>query len=89
MQIRLQEELGPGFEVYRTQHYVIFYNSSEAYAKQVGALFEQLYRSFFIFWKNQRWELPEPEYPLVAVVLGDHDSSCLTQPMTLATPQNQ
>lgn len=74
MQIRLQEELGPGFEVYRTQHYVIFYNSSEAYAKQVGALFEQLYRSFFIFWKNQRWELPEPEYPLVAVVLGDHDS---------------
>ena len=63
MQIRLQDELGPGFEVYRTQHYVILFNSTEAYAKQVGALFEQLYRSFFIFWKNQRWELPEPEYP--------------------------
>ena len=74
MQTRLQDELGPGFEVYRTQHYVIFFNSTEAYAKQVGALFEQLYRSFFIFWKNQRWELPEPEFPLVAVVLRDHDS---------------
>lgn len=74
IQVRLQAELGPEFEVYRTQHYVIFFNSTEAYAKQVGALFEQLYRSFFIFWKNQRWELPEPEYPLVAVVLRDHES---------------
>ena len=67
-------ELAQGFHVYRTQHYVIFYNSTERYAKQVGALFEQLYRSFFTFWKNQRWDLPEPEYPLVAVVLRDHQS---------------
>lgn len=74
IQTRLQDELGSGFQVYRTQHYVIFFNSTEAYAKQVGALFEQLYRSFFIFWKNQRWELPEPEYPLVAFVLRDHES---------------
>ena len=72
IQSRLENELGQGCAIYRTQHYVICYNSSEAYAKQVGALFEQLYRSFFIFWKNQRWELPEPKYPLVAVVLRDH-----------------
>jgi len=74
MQVRLKNELGAGFEVFRTQHYVIGYNSSEAYAKQVAALFEQLYRSFFVFWKNQRWDLPEPKYPLVAVVLRDHES---------------
>ena len=74
IQSRLENELGQGFAEYRTQHYVICYNSTEAYAKQVGALFEQLYRSFFIFWKNQRWELPEPKYPLVAVVLRDHES---------------
>ena len=74
MQRRLQGELKEGFQVYRTQHYVIFYNCNELYAKQVGALFEQLYRSFFTFWKNQRWKLPEPDYPLVAVVLRDHSA---------------
>lgn len=69
---RLLAELDNDFSIYRTQHYVIAYNSSEAYAKKVGALFEQLYRGFFAFWKNQRWELPEPRFPLVAIVLRDH-----------------
>ncbi|MGI9471842.1 MAG: DUF1570 domain-containing protein [Rubripirellula sp.] len=71
---RMLEELKDGFQVYRTQHYMIVYNSSEGYAKQVGALFEQLYRGFFTYWKNQRWKLPEPEFPLVALVLKDHRS---------------
>lgn len=71
---RMLDELGPEFSVYKTQHYLIVYNSSDGYAKQVGGLFEQLYRGFFAFWKNQRWDLPEPEFPLVAVVLKDYDS---------------
>ncbi len=74
MEQRLLDELKDGFAIYRTQHYVIAYNCNEEYAKQVGALFEQLYRGFFAFWKNQRWELPEPRFPLVAVVLRDHDT---------------
>ena len=71
---RLLEELKDGFAIYRTQHYVVAYNCNEAYAKQVGALFEQLYRGFFAFWKNQRWDLPEPRFPLVAIVLRNHDA---------------
>jgi Protein of unknown function (DUF1570) len=74
MEKRLLEELQDGFAVYRTQHYLIAYNCSEEYAKQVGALFEQLYRGFFSFWKNQRWDLPPPRFPLVALVLRDHDA---------------
>lgn len=74
MENRMLKEMSDGFQVYRTQHYLIVYNSSEVYAKQVGALFEQLYRGFFTYWKNQRWELPEPEFPLVALVLKDHNS---------------
>jgi hypothetical protein len=74
MEKRLLEELGEGFAIFRTQHYVVAYNSSEPYARQVAAMFEQLYRGFFTFWKNQYWDLPEPEYPLVAVVLRDHES---------------
>jgi hypothetical protein len=71
---RLLEELGEGFSIYPTQHYLIAYDCSEPYVQRVGALFEQLHRSFFTFWENQRWELQEPEYPLVAVVLRNHDS---------------
>lgn len=71
---RLLEELGPTFSIYPTQHYLIAYDCSEPYVQRVGALFEQLHRSFFTFWKNQRWDLDEPDYPLVGIVLRDHDS---------------
>ncbi|TWT50351.1 hypothetical protein Pla22_30930 [Rubripirellula amarantea] len=71
---RMLSELGDRFSVYQTPHYVILYDGSEVYAKQVGSLFEQLYKNFFTFWKNQRWQLPEPDHPLVAIVLKDHDS---------------
>ncbi len=71
MEERLLKEMPSDFKVFRTQHYIVVYNSNEAYAKQVASLFESLYRGFFSFWKNQRWELPEPRFPLVAVVLRD------------------
>ena len=71
MEERLLKEMPSDFKVFRTQHYIVVYNSNEAYAKQVASLFESLYRGFFSFWKNQRWELAEPRFPLVAVVLRD------------------
>ena len=76
---RLLKELGSKFKnanfaVHRTQHYLIVYNSSDDYAERVGGLFESLYRAFFTYWKNQRWELSEPRFPMVAIVLKDHDS---------------
>ena len=74
MEQRMLAEMPDGFSVFRTQNYLIVYNSDELYAKQVGALFEQLYRNFFTFWKNQRWDLPEPRFPLVAIVLKDQQA---------------
>ena len=74
MERRMLEELPGEFKVYRTSHYLVFYNSTESYAKVVSGLFEQLYRGFFTFWKNQRWDLPEPEFPLVALVLKDRSA---------------
>ena len=71
---RMLEELGPEFSAYQTHHYLILYNCNDSYARQVGGLFEQLYRGFFAFWKNQRWRLPEPRFPLIAVVLKDHSA---------------
>jgi hypothetical protein len=74
MQRRMLKELPGGFKVYRTQHYLVVYNSNEAHAKRVAALFEQLYKNFFAFWKNSRWDFPKPRFPLVALVLRDHNA---------------
>ena len=74
MKERMLAEMPNGFNVYQTSHYVIVHNTNEAYVRQVGTLFEQLYRGFFTFWKNQRWDLPEPEFPLVALVFANHRS---------------
>lgn len=71
MEARLLKTMPKDFKVYRTQHYIVVYNSSDLYAKQVASLFENLYRGFFTFWSNQRWKLPKPKFPLVAVVLKD------------------
>ena len=67
---RMLEELPAGFQVYRTNDYVIFHNTTDAYVREVGTLFQQLHRGFFTYWKNQRWELPKPRFPLVALVLS-------------------
>ena len=66
-------EMPDGFVVYRTSNYIIIHNTSESYVRHVGMLFEQLYRGFYAFWKNQNWDLPEPKYPLIALVFATHD----------------
>ncbi|MBN2216718.1 MAG: hypothetical protein JW719_05040, partial [Pirellulales bacterium] len=71
---KLLAEFPPGFEAHKTAHYVVLYNGSQAYARWCGALFERLYRGFANYWRNQGFRLPEPEFPLVAVVFGDRNS---------------
>jgi hypothetical protein len=64
----------PGFRIHKTRHYVIAYNTTEAYAAWVGALFERLHTGFYAFWKSAGAELHEPEFPLVALVFKDQES---------------
>lgn len=71
MSRRLLAELPTGFHAHRTANYVIAHNTNEAYVRRVGALFEQLRRGFFIYWKNQKWKLDEPRFPLVAIVFAN------------------
>ncbi|GAB5406915.1 MAG: DUF1570 domain-containing protein [Aureliella sp.] len=63
-----------GFEVHRTKHYVLVYNTSPIYIKWVGELFEGLHRRFSNFWKQKGLRLQEPRFPLVAVVFSDKAS---------------
>ncbi len=74
MAAQLTNELTGQFRVHKTAHYVICYNTSEAYAKWCGALFERLYRAFGSYWKNRGFELDEPKWPLVALVFDDRQS---------------
>ena len=71
---RLLAELPPGFRVHPTTHYLIFYDTSPAYAQWCGSLFERLYMAFTNFWTRKGFELRQPEFPLVAVVFADKQS---------------
>jgi hypothetical protein len=67
---QLAREL-PGFHAHQTQHYLIYYNTSPAYARWVGSLFEGLYKAFYNYWTRRGAVLHEPQFPLVALVFND------------------
>jgi hypothetical protein len=67
---QLQAELGAGFDVVVTKHYVICSSASREYARYCGALFERLYVSFHNYWKQRGLKLSEPEFPLVALIFA-------------------
>jgi hypothetical protein len=71
---QLRSTLPKGFEVYKTTHYVVLYNTSLAYARWCGGLFERLYAAFNKYWKSRDFNLAEPEFPLVAIVFADEQS---------------
>ncbi len=68
---RVLAELPQNFEVYQTAHYLIFHDTSRAYAQWCGALFERLYMAFRNYWTHKGFELADPEFPLVAVIFAD------------------
>ena len=70
---QLQETL-PQFKIHQTQHYVICYNTSSAYAKWCGGLYERLFRGFYGYWRRNGVRLKQPEFPLVGLVFQDHRS---------------
>jgi len=70
----LLEQLPPGFETYKTAHYVVCYNTSKNYAAWCAALFERLYGAFTNYWSRRGIELEEPRTHLVALVFADEAS---------------
>ncbi len=69
-----RDQLPQGFQVYKTKHYVIVYNTSQVYARWAGELFERLYRGFYNYWDDRGVELYEPRFPLPAVVFNSKAS---------------
>jgi hypothetical protein len=71
---KLLEEMGPGFQVYRSKHYVVVYNTTRKYAHWCSSLLERLQRGFLAYWEKRGFDLHEPEHPLPVVVFGNKES---------------
>jgi len=65
---KMLAEAGDGFKVHTTAHYVICYNTSQAYAQWCGGLYERLYRAFHTYWTAKGFELHEPSFAMPAMV---------------------
>jgi hypothetical protein len=70
----LLEELPSGFKIKKTDHYVVCYNTTDAYANWVSALFERLYDRFHKYWKTRDIKLVEPQFPMIALVFETKQS---------------
>ena len=71
---RLLDELGPGFQVHESKHYVVVFNTTRTYAKWCSSLLERLQKAFIAFWKKKGCDVQEPQEPLAVLVFSDRKS---------------
>lgn len=69
---QLRRELGNDFEVVGTGHYLVC--AQRGQARRYAETFEQIYRSFHVYFSRRGFRIDEPEFPLVAVVYPDRPS---------------
>jgi hypothetical protein len=70
----LLDDLGSSYNLHLTKHFVIVHRTSATYAVWCGKLFESLYTAF-AFYQNQRgFDLREPEFPLIAILLPNRQA---------------
>ena len=71
MQDRLRRELGQSFEVTSTGHYLVAHpkGQRDLWAER----FEELYRSFVVYFRTRGFALRNPEFPLVAIAWKDQN----------------
>lgn len=74
MEAELLAEMPEGFKCRRTDHFLICYNTSDAYAQWNGSMYERLFRGFNNYWKTRRVELDQPIYPMVAIVFDTREN---------------
>jgi hypothetical protein len=66
MRAELQREFGPDFDVSSSGHFLVVH--PRGHGREWSSRFEELYRSFRIYFSVRGFPLKEPEFPLVAVV---------------------
>ncbi len=70
LQERLQKGPYAEYQVLTTRHYLIFYQSTFAFAQDSGRLLEDLYRGLIEVCRKHEISVHETEFPLVAVIFA-------------------
>ena len=65
----LREQFGREWEIIGTGHYLVA--ARKGRAREHAEHFENLYRSFRSYFTRRGFRLPEPDFPLIAVVFGN------------------
>lgn len=68
---KLLAEAGADFKTESCDHFLIVYNTSEAYARWCGKLFEALYGSFERYQQRHGFDLPEPEFTMTVILFSN------------------
>ena len=68
---KMLKELPSGFKVFESKHYLIFYDTSEAFARWTAQLYERLHDVFYNFWTSNGMKLSAPSTPLIAIIFAD------------------
>ncbi len=69
----LRREFGKEFDVAGTRHYAVCAHGDQK-ARAYAETFEELFRTFQMYFSVRGFKISEPEFPLVAVVFPDYES---------------
>jgi hypothetical protein len=65
----LRRQFGPGWEIVGTGNYLVC--TATPHGRQYAQHFEDIYRSFRKYFTQRGFDLPQPEFPLIAVVFAN------------------
>ena len=68
MAAKIMKLMPGGSKTIATEHFVVCYNTSDAYARWNSSLYERLYKGFYSFWKERGVQLNATRFPLVALI---------------------
>jgi Protein of unknown function (DUF1570) len=70
---QLQREFGKSFSVAATRHYLVCAHEDRR-ARAYAETFEELFRTFQMYFSVRGFKVPEPEFPLVAIIFPSGDA---------------
>lgn len=87
----LLSEFGEGFEIVRTDHYVICTNAGRPYGEWCGDLLERLLSAFLTHWRGKPLSLMEPKTALPVIVFASAEefAQFAVEDATAATAQSK
>ncbi|MEZ6056295.1 MAG: DUF1570 domain-containing protein [Planctomycetaceae bacterium] len=68
---QLKQELGPSFDLFETEHYVMVTDAGPVYAEWCGRLLERLHDGFYSYWNKAGLELSPLSMKLPVILFAD------------------